>query len=86
MSDRRRKKLVDVLKKQFGGKIHSEEVNSKGRFRLEMVSPKFRKMSQLQRQDAVWAVVDKAVADGTLPREVVLDISLILTYSPADAA
>jgi stress-induced morphogen len=81
MSESERKKLVASLKKEFRGTVHSEKVGPKGRFRLEVISPKFKKMTQLQRQDAVWDVVNDA-----LSREATLDVSLILTYSPAELA
>lgn len=86
MSEGERKKLVALLKKRFEATVRSEKVNSEGRFRLEVISPKFTKMGQLQRQDSVWAVVDEAVVDQILSRESVLDISLIITYSPAELA
>ena len=75
------KKLTIALHKKFGAEVRHEKVNGKGRYRLEVISPKFTRMAQLRRQDAVWAVVDKV-----LPREATLDISLILTYSPAELA
>jgi stress-induced morphogen len=81
MSENERKKLVASLQKKFAATVRFEKVNSKGRLRFEMVSPKFTKMSQLQRQDSVWAVVDQV-----LPRSAILDISLILTYSPGELA
>jgi hypothetical protein len=36
-------------------------------------------MPHLRRQDQAWKVVDRV-----LPREATLDVSLILTYDPAD--
>jgi acid stress-induced BolA-like protein IbaG/YrbA len=75
------KKLTASLRKKFGGEVGYERINSKGRYRLEIISPKFAKMTQLQRQDSVWAVVDQV-----LSRQATLGISMILTYSPAELA
>jgi stress-induced morphogen len=75
------KKLVGAIKKKFKGKVRSEKVDKAGRYRLEVVAPGFGKLTQLQRQDQVWEVVDEV-----LSREATLDISLILTYSPAELA
>lgn len=51
------------------------------RFRLAVVSPKFRKMFHLKRQDRVWEIVD-----ATLDREQAVRISLILAYAPDELA
>jgi stress-induced morphogen len=81
MSVRELKKLVTAIKKKFPGEVRVEKINSKGRVRLEVTSQKFTRMTQLQRQDSVWEVVDHV-----LSREAILDISLILTHSPAELA
>jgi acid stress-induced BolA-like protein IbaG/YrbA len=75
------KKLVAAIKKKFPGEVRVEKVNSKGRVRLEVISQKFTRMSQLKRQDTVWELVDQV-----LSREAILDVSLILTHSPAELA
>jgi stress-induced morphogen len=75
------KKLTSALRKTFGGKVHHEKIGSGGRYRLEVISPKFSRMSPLRRQDAVWDIVDKAIKPASS-----LDISLILTHSPGELA
>jgi acid stress-induced BolA-like protein IbaG/YrbA len=72
-------KLTRELEKQFDAKVEAEKIGPKGRYRFAVVSPKFKKMTQLKRQDAIWAVVDKV-----LSRDATLDISLILAYAPEE--
>ena len=73
--------LADALRRQFNAEVEAEPVNGNGRYRFAVVSPEFEQMNQLQRQDAIWAVVD-----ATLPRLATLDISLILAFSPTELA
>jgi len=74
--------LTRAILDRFGGaEVEAEPVNDRGRFRIAVVSPEFRQLTHLQRQDALWAVVD-----ATLPAEAALDISLILAYAPEDLA
>ena len=73
--------LSRALKKQFHAKVEFEPVNNNGRYRFAVSSKDFAQMTQLQRQDAIWKVVDE-----TLPREATLGISLILAFAPAELA
>jgi stress-induced morphogen len=72
------KKLKSALKKHFGAiRVDAECVNAKGRYRFAIVAPQFDGKPQLERQDAIWTVVDQV-----LPRESTIDISLILAFAP----
>jgi len=71
--------LSRTLKKHFGGKVEFEAVNGYGRYRFALTSKRFEGMTQLQRQDAVWAIVDQV-----LSREGALGVSIILAFAPAD--
>ncbi len=74
--------LTQAIRKRFAAaKVEAEAVNGHGRYRIAVISPQFKKMTQLERQDALWAIVDK-----TLPREATLDISLILAFAPTELA
>lgn len=73
--------LAEALRRRFQAEVDVEQVGDRMRYRFGVVSPQFSQMTQLQRQDAVWQVVD-----ATLPREATLDVSLILTFSPAEFA
>jgi len=73
------RKIASMLEKQFGAKVEYEKLVDSKQYRFAVVAPRFARMTQLGRQDAVWAAVDKEI-----PREIVIDISLILTYSPKE--
>jgi acid stress-induced BolA-like protein IbaG/YrbA len=73
------KTLKAALIKKFSGKVDAEKVNGHGRYRFAVVSPRFDRMAHLKRQDAIWKVVDS-----TLPRQAILDISLILAFAPKE--
>lgn len=73
--------LAEAFRRQFQAEVEVEQVGDRMRYRFGVVSPQFASMSQLQRQDAVWRIVD-----ATLPREATLDVSLILTFAPAELA
>jgi acid stress-induced BolA-like protein IbaG/YrbA len=73
--------LAAALRERFNADVDAERVGERMRYRFAVVSPEFTPMTQLQRQDAVWAVVDS-----TLPREATLDVSLILTFAPGELA
>jgi acid stress-induced BolA-like protein IbaG/YrbA len=75
------KALADAMKKEFDGDAQYELVNSPGRYRFVITSKRFETMTQLQRQDEVWAVADR-----TLARDAIMDISIILAFAPADLA
>lgn len=70
--------LKAALEKAFEAEVEAEKVADK-RYRFSVVSPKFAKMSQLKRQDAVWNEVDKV-----LSKEDALGVSLILAYAPEE--
>jgi stress-induced morphogen len=74
-------RLAVALRERFRAQVDVERVSERMRYRFAVVSPDFAQMSQLQRQDAVWDVVDAA-----LPREATLDVSLILTFAPGELA
>jgi hypothetical protein len=71
--------LTHAFQARFGADVDSEPVNEQGRYRFAVTSQQFESMSHLDRQDALWAVVDE-----TLPREASLDVSLILAFSPSE--
>ena len=73
--------LAVALRRRFNADVDAQPVNGKGRYRFAVVSPEFDQMNQLQRQDAIWEVVD-----AVLPRPATLDISLILAFSPTELA
>jgi stress-induced morphogen len=79
MTSKQAKVLVRALEEKFGGEGDFELVNKKGRYRFAIVSKKFEKMSQLKRQDEIWKIVDRV-----LPRDAVLDVSIVLAFDPAD--
>ena len=81
MTNNEAKQLAQALKKQFGGKVEYEPVNTLGRYRFAITSKNFDGIPHLQRQDAIWKVVDQVLA-----RESTLDVSMILAFAPADLA
>ena len=76
MKDRDVRRLKEELQKKFKAEVEVEKI-SKGRFRLSVVSPMFKRMGQMTRQDRVWELVDEV-----LSRDATLDVSLILTFAP----
>lgn len=79
MTKKEAKSLADALKRRFGGDVEIEPVNNRGRYRFAITSRQFERMTHLQRQDEIWKVADR-----TLPRDAIVDISLILAFAPAD--
>ena len=75
------KKLVGAFKARFGGKVEHEKEVVAGveRFSFYLVSPKFKSLSHLKRQDAVWEVVDSV-----LSREEALQVSAVLALAPGE--
>lgn len=75
------KKLVKAFQARFGGDVEfdSEVVGGVQRFSFYLVSPKFKGMSPLKRQDAAWEVVD-----AVLSRDEVLHVSAILPLAPSE--
>jgi acid stress-induced BolA-like protein IbaG/YrbA len=58
-------------------KVLFEPIPGSRRFRVIVVSSKFKKMPQLKRQDRIWTVVNSV-----LDPEASLRISLILAFAP----
>lgn len=72
--------LRRALKKAFGGKVEYELIDrARGRYRFGIWSKRFNTVNHLDRQDQAWNVVAQ-----TLTPEDALQVSLILTYAPAD--
>jgi len=72
-------RLAEALRVKFGGTVEYEPVNDAGRYRFAVVSPRFENMAHLERQDAIWPIVDQ-----TLDRAATIDVSLILAYAPTE--
>ena len=81
MTKRDAESLADALRRKFSAEVEVQAVNGNGRYRFAIVSQDLQRMNQLERQDAIWEVVD-----ATLPRNATIDVSLILAFSPAELA
>jgi acid stress-induced BolA-like protein IbaG/YrbA len=81
MTIRQSRILASAFRKDFKADVEAEPQNGHGRYRFTVVSNQFKKMSHLQRQDALWKVVDKV-----LPREATMDVSLIIAFTPEELA
>jgi hypothetical protein len=81
MTAKEAKSFATKLRKEFGGKVEFEPLNGNGRYRFAIESKRFNGVPVLQRQDEVWESVNRL-----LPSESTLDISVILTFAPADLA
>lgn len=77
MNAAQKKKLVQAFQHEFQADVESEKVALPGRYRFAVVSQKFARMPHHKRQDQLWSI-----ASATLPREAMLDISLILAFAP----
>ena len=75
------RKLIDALRKRFGAKVEfdKEVVGGMERFSFYLVSPRFKSLSHLKRQDAVWKVIDSV-----LSREEALQVSAVLVLVPGE--
>ena len=71
-------RTCQALQDALGGTARWERV-SRGRYRIEVVTPAFDGQSHRKRQNRVWEVVDQ-----TLDRETALDITMIVPFAPAD--
>ena len=71
--------LAIALRSELGAEVEVERVQGTARYRLAVVSPRFRDMGQMARQDLVWQIADSA-----LDRESALKITLILAFAPED--
>jgi stress-induced morphogen len=76
------RRLVKALRTELSAEVEAERIPGSDdlpdRFRLAVVSPKFRTMKHLRRQDVVWKIVDRVLD----PDEQLSLISLILAFSP----
>ena len=79
MTKTQAQKIASMLKRRFGGKVEFEKLIDSKNYRFAITSKQFEKMTQLGRQDAVWAAIDEEIS-----RDVLVDISLILTYAPKE--
>jgi len=77
------RKLVKAIKAEFAGEVEVERVSTGNswpdRFRFGVVSPKFKSMRPLQRQDRLWEIVDRVMT-----AEESFAISVILAFSPSE--
>jgi stress-induced morphogen len=73
--------LVTAFKARFGGEVepHPDDNGQSGRFDFSIVSPGFRGMTTLQRQDAVWETVNQV-----LGREASLDVGMVWAFAPGE--
>jgi stress-induced morphogen len=71
-------RLVQAFQGELAAEVDVEPVAG-GRYRLGVVSERFRAMPHLARQDLLWQIVDR-----TLTREQSLMISMILAFDPSD--
>jgi stress-induced morphogen len=78
------KQLVKAFKTELGAEVEVERVESpdpwpdRFRFRLAVVSPKFKEMNHLRRQELVWKIVNRILEPG----EQLSILSIILAFSP----
>ena len=75
------RKLARALREEFDAEVEIEvspgDAVTGDRFRFAVVSPRFRRIHHLKRQDLIWDVVDKL-----LTREEAFSVLMILAYSP----
>lgn len=81
MTDQDAERLSEKLREQFDARVDLERVTDNGRYRFAVTSEQFNGMPQMERQDLIWQVVD-----AVLSRNEVLDVSIILAYSPQELA
>jgi hypothetical protein len=81
MTEQQATDIANALRNAFNGDVEVEKVNPAGRYRFAVVSDRFENVSHLRRQDQIWEVVDQ-----TLPRDLKLDISLILAFTRNELA
>lgn len=74
-------KLVDAFKERLAGEVESssEVVGGIERYSFYLVSPRFKGMSHLKRQDIAWEIVDSV-----LSRDEALQVSAILALAPGE--
>lgn len=79
MTRERADAVAAELVRRFGGEAEAEPVNGGGRYRFLMLSPRFKEMTHLQRQDAIWDMLGEV-----LSREENMDVSIVLTFAPGE--
>jgi hypothetical protein len=68
------------MRERFGGDVEAEPDQDDGnRYQFWVFSPQFKEMSHLQRQDALWKLVEQE-----LSREEQLDVAMIWTFAPGE--
>lgn len=73
-------RLAAVFREQFGGEVETfSEEDDPCRFQFTISSPKFQELTTLQRQDAVWEVIDRA-----LSRDDSLDVVMVWAFAPGE--
>jgi len=78
------RRLVKAFKLELGAEVEVERVDSpdpwpdRFRFRLAVVSPKFKAMNHLRRQEVVWEIVNRFLGPG----EQLSILSIFLAFSP----
>jgi hypothetical protein len=77
------RKLARAIQAEYPGEVEVERVSSGNswpdRFRFAVVSPKFKSMRPMQRQDRLWDIVDRVMS-----RDEAFAISVILAFSPSE--
>lgn len=80
MTSDQAQQLVDLMRDRFGGDVEAEPDEDKGsRYQFWVFSPQFKGMTHLQRQDALWKLVEQE-----LSREAQLDVAMIWTFAPGE--
>jgi hypothetical protein len=79
VTEERANAVVAELLRRFGGEAEAEKVDGNGRYRFILLSPQFKQMTHLQRQDEIWKVIDQV-----LTRDENMDVSIVLTFAPGE--
>jgi hypothetical protein len=75
------KALIDTLAANgVRAKVQGQRISGTKLYRLAVLSPQFKSLRELERQDLVWRIVDKAVS-----RDDQMRIAVILTLTPDEA-
>lgn len=68
-----------ALREEFGGDVEVMPEAEAGRYQFSVLSPGFRGVPTLKRQDAVWSTVDRV-----LPRDDTFDVAMVWTFAPGE--
>ena len=80
MTQEQADRLVAAFREQFGGEVEAfPEEDAPTQFQFTVSSPKFKDLSTLQRQDAVWEVIDRV-----LSRDDNLDVVMVWAFAPGE--